>query len=244
MSPLANYDLLDIIYPHSIYVNYIQLREVVINRKRRYNSQRRKEQAAITRQKILDSALDLFAGDGYGATTLAMIAEKAGVSLPTVTAIFGTKFSLLDNLIAQTVRGDNESGQLIERSWWQDMLNEPNPGQQLGLCSKNLRNIHQRTTDIYEIVRGAASADKELAGLLQHLGEGRLRDMRTVAESLAAKNALKPDMNLERVIDLLWVLGSAPIYRMFVVDRGWSSDQYENWLKETLIESLLANHRI
>ena len=210
----------------------------------RYNSQRRQEQAAVTRQKILDAALDLFAADGYGATTLAAIAEKAGVSQPTVTAIFGTKFGLLDAVIANTVRGDNESGQLVERAWWQDMLNEPNPAQQLVLCSQYLRTIHQRTTDVYEIVRGAASADKELASLIQHLGEGRLRDMRTVVESLAEKNALTSDMTVERAIDLLWVLGSAPVYRMLVVDRGWSPDQYENWLIETLIESLLFNHGI
>ena len=124
------------------------------------------------------------------------------------------------------------------------MLNESSPEQQLVLCSKNLRTIHQRTTDIFEIVRGATSADKELAGMIHNLGEGRLRDMRTVIESIAQKNALKPEMSVDRSLDLLWVLGSAPVYRMLVVDRGWSPDQYENWLIETLIESFLINNKI
>jgi hypothetical protein len=29
------------------------------------------------------------------------------------------------------------------------------------------------------------------------------------------------------------------VYRMLVLERGWSSDEYEGWLAETLIKALM-----
>ena len=207
---------------------------------RPYNSLRRREQANATRQKIIEAAHRLFVAHGYTATTLPVIAHEAGVSLPTVTAIFGTKYGLLNALIQTTVRGDDAPAPLVDRSWWQKMLQEPNPIQQLMLYGANVRNIHERTTDIFAIVRGAATADAELAALQRNLTESRLTDVRMVAQSLAEKEALRRGITIERATDILWALGSADIYRMLVVDRGWSSSQYQQWLGQTLIDSLLV----
>ena len=58
---------------------------------RRYDSTRRREQAAATRREILEAAQRLFERDGYGATTMAAIAAEAGVALKTVYLAFETK---------------------------------------------------------------------------------------------------------------------------------------------------------
>ncbi len=223
---------------YSIYVNDVDL-EGDIKKKRSYHSPRRREQAEATRRKILGSARQLFSVHGYAATTLPMIAEAAQVSLPTVTASFGTKYGLLDALISTTVRGDDAPDPLVARAWWHAMLEESDPAQQLVECGKIFRSIHERTTDIFEIVRGAATADKQLAEKMDSLGKGRLGDMHTIAQALAEKKALKPDMDVKRAADILWVLGSAHVYRLAVVDRGWSPSDYETWIAQTLIESLL-----
>ena len=207
---------------------------------RPYNSLRRREQAEETRYKIIQAAYRLFLTGGYTATTLAVIAHDAGVSMPTVTAIFGTKYALLDALIKTNVRGDDAPPPLADRSWWKTMLEEPNPFQQLTLYGANTRKIHERTTDIFEIVRGAATADTEIAALRRNLNESRLADMGMVAQSLAAKRALKPDITVDQATDVLWALGSAEMYRMLIVDRGWSPSQYQQWLAQTLLDSLLA----
>ena len=159
--------------------------------------------------------------------------------MPTVTAAFGTKYALLDELVQTTVRGDKAPDPLVARADWQIMLNEPDPAQQLALCGKMFRSIHERTTDIFEIVRGAAVVDKQLADMMHQLGEGRLEDMRTVATALESKKALKPDLTVDRATEILWILGAAHVYRLAVVDRGWSPAAYEQWLAQTLIESLL-----
>jgi len=188
----------------------------------------------------MEAAQRLFALHGYAATTLPAIAAEAGVSTATVTAQFGTKLALLDSLIKITVRGDDDPAELAARDWWQEMLAEPDPLQQLRRYAAISRQIHERTVDIAEIVRGAATAAPEIAALPRRLGESRLQDARQVAESLAGKGALRNDVTIAHATDMFWALGSSEMYRVLVVDRGWSPAEYEQWLARALIAELLA----
>src|SRR5213080_395686 len=52
-----------------------------------------------TRQKILQTAEQLFAEQGYAATSLRQIIAKAGVNLAAVHYHFGSKEDLLDQLV-------------------------------------------------------------------------------------------------------------------------------------------------
>jgi AcrR family transcriptional regulator len=212
-------------------------------KKRAYNSPRRQEQARETRKRILEAAQRLFASEGYVAATLPAVAREAGVSPATITVAFGTKLALLTALVRSEVRGDEESVPVTGRSWWQEMLAEPDPVRQLTLFAGIARRIHGRTTDIAEIVRGAAAVDPELAAWRQELGESRLQDAREVVEALARKQALGPDVTVDYAIDLLWTLGSSEVYRMLVVERGWPPEQYEQSLASLLVCSLLRREQ-
>lgn len=161
------------------------------------------------------------------------------MSVPTVTAVFGTKAGLLEALIELAVRGDTASTPVAERTWWHEMIAEPDPKRQLRLHASITRSIRERSADVYEIVRGAATADPGMAGVPRQRGRLRLQDLRTIAESLAGKQALAPGMAVDQATDLLWALGAAEVYRLLVADRGWPPDQYERWLATTLIHALL-----
>lgn len=214
-----------------------------LEKKRPYHSPRREEQARETRQKILAAAHRLFITDGYVATTLPAIAREAGVSAATVTVAFGTKLQLLDALIKSSVRGDEEPVALAMRPQWQEMLLEPDPVRLLTHYAKIARRIRERTIDIAEIVRGAATADPEIAALRRGLRESRLQDNREVAEALAARQALAVGITVEQATDLLWTLDSTETYWMLVAERGWSPDEYEEWLGSVLIHSLLKRYK-
>jgi AcrR family transcriptional regulator len=209
-------------------------------RKRTYRSPRRQEQAEATRQKILKAAHHLFLKEGYAATTLAAIARAAQVALPTITAAYGTKLALLQALIQSAVRGDAQPVPLAQRTAWTALLAETDPEAQLCQYAAAIRAIHVRTTDIFEIVRGAATADAAIAALRRSLSTSRMEDIRLVARSLMHKGALRPGLNEDHVADLLWALGSAEMFRMLVVERGWSPDRYERWLAENLCQTLLV----
>lgn len=61
---------------------------------------RTKEEAAITREKLLASALTVFSRDGYAGTRLDEIAELAEVSKGAIFHHFGSKAGLFNELVA------------------------------------------------------------------------------------------------------------------------------------------------
>jgi len=64
---------------------------------------KRVQQAAETRQRLIDAAARLFAGRGYAASTVAAIGEEAGVSRGLVNFHFKAKEKLLHAVIEQLV---------------------------------------------------------------------------------------------------------------------------------------------
>jgi AcrR family transcriptional regulator len=212
--------------------------------KRPYRSHRRQEAAQLTHRKILEAARHLFATQGYAATTLSAIAAEAGVVVPTITGRFGTKLALLEAVVKWDVRGDELPIPLSERSWWQEILKEPDPKQRLTLYAKNARQIHQRTTDIFVMVRSAAEVEPAMAELRRELGESHYQDDSKLVESLAIEGALAPGVTKKQATDLLWGLGSADLYRIFVVDCGWLPEQYEQWLAMAWIHNILEGRGV
>ena len=84
---------------------------------RRYRSPRREQQARRTRARIIAAAADRFLARGYAATTMRAVAADAGVALPTVELVFGTKARLLKAVIDTAIAGDDEPVPMLARSW-------------------------------------------------------------------------------------------------------------------------------
>jgi AcrR family transcriptional regulator len=96
-----------------------------VKRRRRYESPRRREQAAATRQAILEAAERLFSERGYIGTSVAEIAAEARVAVKTVYAVFGTKVEVLRALWNLRMRGDEEPVPMAERRWFREIVEEP-----------------------------------------------------------------------------------------------------------------------
>jgi AcrR family transcriptional regulator len=63
--------------------------------KRRYHSPLRAAQAEATRRRVVVAALERFAAQGFGGTSVAEIARSAGVAPETIYGTFGTKQGVL-----------------------------------------------------------------------------------------------------------------------------------------------------
>src|SRR5215211_7393861 len=124
---------------------------------RRYESPRRREQAAATRRQILEAAQRLFERQGYAATTMAAIAGEAGVALKTVYVAFETKSGLLRALWHLLLRGDEQAAPVADRRWYQEVLEEPDPDRLLALTARNARVVKERAGALMEVIRSAAS---------------------------------------------------------------------------------------
>jgi hypothetical protein len=57
---------------------------------------------------------------------------------------------------------------------------------------------------------------------------------------LARAGALRPKLRQRDAADIIHALMSPEVYRMLVIDRGWSSERYERWLAAILVDQLLA----
>lgn len=214
-----------------------------VKSRRSYNSPRRAEQAAATRDAILGAAQRLFERQGYAATSMASIAKEAGVALKTVYLAFETKSGLLRALWHLRLRGDEGSEPVGQREWYRRVLDEPDPVRQLELNAHNSREVKVRAGALMEVIRSGARADRDVADLWDSIQAQFHDNQREIVKSLHAKKALAGGLGVDRGTDILWTLNHPDVYTLLVGERGWTPQQYERWLAEATASQLLGPER-
>jgi AcrR family transcriptional regulator len=210
------------------------------------NSQlaRRTRKAQATRRRILDAAEALFVRDGYAATTIAAIADRADVAVQTVYAVFGTKRATLSELLAIRVTGDHDATALKDHEDWRAMEAETDPRHQLELLAAIASRIGERMGALYNVLAGASGSDPEVADMHRRQQQRRYDDQRRVARSLARKDVLRPGLSEAHATDIMWAVANPATHHSLVAERRWSPAEYEEWLADVLTYSLLnAEHR-
>jgi AcrR family transcriptional regulator len=202
-------------------------------------SGRRTRKAQLTRRRVLDAAQALFVRDGYAVTTIAAIAEAADVAVQTVYAVFANKRNLLTELLAYRVTGDDQDIPLTDRDDWRAMMAERDPEHQLGMLAAIATRIGDRMGALYEVMAGAAGADREIAALFRAQQDSRHRDQARLARSLSRRGCLRPGLSERRATDIMWALANPTTHRALVGERGWTPEEYQRWLAELLACGLL-----
>ena len=206
--------------------------------RRRYESPRRREQAAATRRQILGAAQRLFEAQGYAATTMASVAEEASVSLKTVYLAFDTKSGLVRTLWDTLLRGEADIA-VAQQPWYVEVLDEPDPARQLRLNARNSTAVKQRVAGLLRVLRDGAPSDPDVAALWQLINDDFYANQREVVRSLHRKKALKHGLGVDHATDILWTLIHPDVWHLLVGARGWSPARYERWLADTTCAQLL-----
>ena len=204
---------------------------------RRYDSPRRREQAAATRLAILEAAERRFVRDGYAATTMAAIAREAGVALKTVYVVFDTKSGLLRALWHLRLRGDEEDVPIPERPWYRAVLAEPDPERALRLGARQARLVKERAGALLLVIRSAALVDAEVQELWGRIESDFYANQRAVVQTLHDRGALRVDV--ARGADIMWTLNHPDVWRLLVGERGWTPEEWERWFADTVAAQLL-----
>jgi AcrR family transcriptional regulator len=207
---------------------------------RRYDSPRRREQAAATRREILEAAQRLFERQGYAATTMAAIAAEAGVALKTVYVAFETKSGVLRALWHLLLRGDEEDAPITERPWYREVLAEPEPERQLRLGAHNSRLVKERAATLMGVIRSAAAANADIEGLWARIESDFYVNQRAIVEVLDAKGALRDGLDVARAADIMWTLNHPDLWHLLVGQRGWTPEAWEQWFADTVCDQLLG----
>jgi AcrR family transcriptional regulator len=193
----------------------------------------------LARAAVVDAARTLFLERGYGATTIDAISAHSDVPAATVYRLFASKRGILKALLDLSIVGDDEAVPLADRPHVRSLAADPDPRSKLAGFVGVTAQVNARTAPIYRILVSAAASDPDAAALLDDLTRQRQQGQRVIGRSLARAGALQPELRERDASDIIHALMSPEVYRLLVVDRGWTAERYELWLRTTLVDQLL-----
>jgi len=206
-------------------------------KERAFSSPVRQEQAALNWARILDAAGELFVSEGHGRTTVRQIAEAAQGTPVTVHAVFGSKAKVLTALIDQRLAPAPGVENVPDRPEAMAVREETVQRRQIHRFARDMAAVSKRVRPVYEILRTASAVEPEMAAARAEMDVDRLRNMHQAAEWMAARGPLRVDV--ARAGEIIWTLASPDVSRMLCDDRGWTQEEYAEWLEDTLIGVLL-----
>jgi hypothetical protein len=118
-------------------------------------------------------------------------------------------------------------------------LHEPDPRRIIRGWGELTVEVAPRIAPIMLLVRSAAAADPEMAGLLADIHAARLSRMTSNARNLAAAGHLRHDITVEQAGEVMWTYSSPELYELLVVTRGWPPERYGTFIAEAMIAALL-----
>jgi AcrR family transcriptional regulator len=196
----------------------------------------RREQAALTRTRIVEGATAVFELRGYEGARIEDIATEAGVAVPTVYKVFTNKRNLLKASVEAAIT-DGGAGEVEWLAWFREQLEEPTAEGQLRLIARNARRMYDRAGQLLEVVRAAAASDSDIEALWRAINDERLERGRTSANRLASKAKLRTTVG--EAARTLWALSVPELYVLQLHAGGLSPDEYERWLGDLLVAALL-----
>ena len=207
------------------------------SKKRSYNSESRQARSHETKNRILASAKMLFESKGFEKVTIEEIAQEAQVSAPSIYSIFQSKRGVLLGLMDEALSVEQFEA-LVEQ-----VKKEKCPRKRLEITASIARQLYDAEKAQLSFLRGASILDPVFKGLEIERERRRHQRQKETVESMANEKAFTDNLSLSKIRDILWAFTGRDLYRMLVVERGWSSDEYEKWLAELLIQALLSKPR-
>ncbi|MGE5289807.1 MAG: TetR/AcrR family transcriptional regulator [Micromonosporaceae bacterium] len=189
----------------------------------------RQLQAQATRERIAGAARRLFGAEGYGATSMEAIAREAGVAPRTVYTAFGTKREIL-SFICERWLEDADARELAGQ-----VLDEADPVARLRGAAHWLRVLYSVGFDVVLIFEAATDESPETRALLRAKLAGRNEVMDAMIASLEG-HLIVPVPQAQAMYRALAAPG---VYRELVEESGWSPEDFERWVGDTLQRNLM-----
>jgi AcrR family transcriptional regulator len=202
------------------------------NIKRPYQSQARTEAAERTRRRVLDAGRFLFSRRGIDATTIAQIAERAGVSVPTVYSVVKSKAGLINALVADALFGDRAKEALRRLEGVAD------PVERIALSAHVARAVYESESAELNNLMKASAFSPELRKSQQSFEVLRREMQQERIDALFKSGRARKGLTRDEAATILWLYTAREQYHKLVHESGWTPDRYQAWLEQTLVESL------
>ena len=211
----------------------------VMVRDRPYRSTLRDEQAQATRRRIVRAGGELYLERGYGPTTIDAIAARAEVSRKTVFTSVGGKAAVLKLAFDWALAGDDEPVAIADRPEVRRMMQLEDPAALLDAWIAMNAAIAGRLAALHHVLVVAADADPEAAAIVATTEQQRRHGALTLVTRLEAIGGLRPGLDADRAAAITEVLMDPLPYRRLVLLRGWTPEEYTEFLQQTAAAALL-----
>ncbi len=109
------------------------------------------------------------------------------------------------------------------------------------VAAKISRQLYDAEREQMSIFQGASVLAPEFKELEKEREERRYKRQEQSVREMATEGPFKGGISLVKARDILWAFTGRDMYRMLVVEQGWTSDEYEKWLGELLIATLIED---
>jgi AcrR family transcriptional regulator len=186
------------------------------------------------------SAAAEFVRCGYAGTTMRSVAGAAGVSVPTVELVFGTKPQLLQAAISFSIRGDADPVPMLAREWAAAAEAAGSLTDFLAIVGRVLTDGERRSAGLVVAASEAAHGDESLRALAEQLRSQRAETAAWIVDGVMRRAALRAGIDRDAAIDTVWLLMDPHGFHTLTRDRGWVPEQFMRWFTDSVSRLLTA----
>lgn len=195
----------------------------------------RRERAAETTRRMATAACRVFGERGYAGTTMAAVADEAGVAVQTLYFRFHTKAELLQAAYEQAVLGPEGVPPHLA-PWWKNVLAAADVRAAVAYLVGGTVPILERAAPLVRIVQ----ADPEVRAVYEHNERLRREGNIQLVAALTEKHPLREGVEPARALDLLLALTGPQVFQLLTADYGWSVADYADWTTGAILRELFA----
>jgi AcrR family transcriptional regulator len=184
-------------------------------------------------ERIVRAAHQLFVKAGYRATTLAAVADLAGVAPRTVYVRFGTKAALLKRVIEVALVGDLAPVDVVSRDWYQTATSAPTLEARISALAAGSARLVISAADVVAVAREAEPTEPLLA---QHAAAGRAETRQAFHKFWTRARddgLLPPETDVAWLTDTTSLLAHIETYLLMRQMEPATAQRYETWLATT-----------
>jgi AcrR family transcriptional regulator len=202
---------------------------------------------------MLKAAYELFCDQGYAATTMDLIAERASVAVQTLYFTFHTKAAILEEVVGAAVLGFDDWDPAAEDAvradprkafaqyhpWFADFERAKSQRAALEIFVDASLAILSRVAPLVVVVASAAATDLRAKAAAELGEQRRVLAYRLVVELLRKHGKLRRGVSPRRATDILLTVVSGEIHQ-HLARRRWSNAECRAWLLDLLAHQLLG----
>ena len=164
--------------------------------KRQYRSPARTAAAEETRARIREEALALFVAQGYQATTLKDVAERAGVGERTLYDSFGNKLGLLRHTVAMLTMGDESRVPAADRPAAVAAREADDPREGLAAHLRLGTDLMNRAGDLLLVTQAIPGLDPDLDRSISRGTQAAYDISRRVRTGVMGQNGMRMEFGM------------------------------------------------